>query len=102
MSQQPAYRAYTVVKRDGQKDFWLPIGAAFQHGSGDGMTVMLEALPMDGRIVLRKPKSEDERNQRREERRDTSQRDDRGDDGRMSDQGFGRASGQQRRPGNRR
>jgi len=26
---QPAFRAYTVVNREGQSDFWIPIGAAF-------------------------------------------------------------------------
>ena len=33
-TQQPAYRAYTVVKREGQDDFWLAIGAAFLHQIG--------------------------------------------------------------------
>jgi len=66
MAQQPAYRAYTVVKRgEGQDDFWLAIGAAFAHQSGDGFNVVLQALPLpngDGqcKIVLRPPKSDDE------------------------------------------
>ena len=28
---QPAMRAFTVIKREGQDDFWLAIGAAFAH-----------------------------------------------------------------------
>ena len=45
MAQQPAYRAYTVIKRgDGQDDFWLAIGAAFAHQSGDGFNIVLQAL----------------------------------------------------------
>src|SRR5262249_11475274 len=32
-NQQPAYRAFTVIKREGQDDYWLPIGAAFPHQS---------------------------------------------------------------------
>ena len=36
---QPAMRAFTVIKREGQDDFWLPIGAAFAHQSGDGFNV---------------------------------------------------------------
>jgi hypothetical protein len=53
------------VKREGQDDFWLPIGAAFPHQSGDGFNVILQALPLpdgDGtcKIVLRPPK--DDRN----------------------------------------
>jgi hypothetical protein len=65
MAQQPSYRAYTVVKRgEGQDDFWLAIGAAFPHQSGDGFNVVLQALPIpngDGqcKIVLRPPRSDD-------------------------------------------
>ncbi len=64
-AQQPNYRAYTVVKRgEGQDDFWLAIGAAFAHQSGDGFNVVLQALPIpngDGqcKIVLRPPKADD-------------------------------------------
>jgi hypothetical protein len=57
-NQQPAYRAYTVVKREGQDDFWLTIGAAFRHQDGDGYNVVLQALPIDGKIVLRLPKDD--------------------------------------------
>jgi len=56
MSTQPAYTAFTVVKREGQDDFWVAIGAAFQHQDGDGYNVVLQALPIDGRVVLRLPK----------------------------------------------
>jgi len=65
MAQQPAYRAYTIVKRgEGQDDFWLAIGAAFPHQSGDGFNVILQALPIPGpdgqcKIVLRPPKDDD-------------------------------------------
>lgn len=55
---QPSYRAYTVIKREDQDDFWLPIGAAFMHQDGDGFNIVLQALPIDGRIVLRLPKAE--------------------------------------------
>ena len=44
-SQQPTYQAYTVVKREGQDDFWLNIGAAFMHQDGEGFNIMLQALP---------------------------------------------------------
>jgi hypothetical protein len=63
-NQQPSHRAYTVIKREGQDDFWLAIGAAFPHQSGDGFNVVLQALPIpngDGqcKIVLRPPKGDD-------------------------------------------
>lgn len=57
-TQQPNYRAYTVIKREGQDDFWLAIGAAFMHQDGDGYNVILQALPIDGKIVLRLPKDD--------------------------------------------
>lgn len=58
-TQQPNYRAYTVIKREGADDFWLPIGAAFMHQDGDGYNIVLQALPIDGKIVLRAPKGEE-------------------------------------------
>ena len=62
---QPAMRAFTVIKREGQDDFWLAIGAAFAHQNGEGFNVILQALPIpdgDGvcKIVLRPPKDQDE------------------------------------------
>ncbi|MCC6946999.1 MAG: hypothetical protein IT539_04450 [Bradyrhizobiaceae bacterium] len=74
---QPAFRAYSVVKREGQDDYWLPIGAAFPHQDGTGYNVILQALPISNgeghcKIVLRPPKSEDEaasRNERKPQRR---------------------------------
>ena len=57
-AQQPSFRAYTIIKRDGQDDFWLAIGAAFMHQDGDGYNVVLQALPIDGKIVLRLPKDD--------------------------------------------
>lgn len=55
----PSYRAYTVQRREGQEDFWLAIGAAFAHADGGGFNIVLQALPLDGRIVLRVPKEEE-------------------------------------------
>ena len=69
-SAQPSYRAYTVIKREGQDDFWLPIGAAFPHQDGDGYNIVLQALPIDGRVVLRVPKDDDA--QRPDQRADNS------------------------------
>jgi hypothetical protein len=68
-NQQPAYRAFTVVKREGADDWWIPIGAAFPHQSGDGYNVVLQALPIpsgDGqcKIVLRPPKDDKENDDR--------------------------------------
>ena len=56
---QPTHRAYSVIKREGQDDFWLNIGLAFPHKDGKGLNVVLQAFPLDGKIVLREP-SDDE------------------------------------------
>jgi hypothetical protein len=67
---RPEFRAFTVIKKEGHDDFWLPIGAAFAHQSGEGFNVILQALPIpdgDGqcKIVLRPPKDDDTRSQDR-------------------------------------
>ena len=59
-NQKPSYTAYTVHKREDQDDFWVAIGAAFMHQDGDGFNVILTALPIDGKIVLRLPKTQGE------------------------------------------
>lgn len=56
---KPAYRAYTVIKRDGKEDFWLNLGVCFPHEDGDGYNLLLQALPLDGKIVLRTYKEEE-------------------------------------------
>jgi len=50
---KPAYRAYTVIKREGKDDYWLNLGVAFAHEDGDGFNLLLQAQPLDGKIVLR-------------------------------------------------
>ncbi|HEX4409031.1 MAG TPA: hypothetical protein VH206_09675 [Xanthobacteraceae bacterium] len=59
MSSKPTYIAYTVKDRgEGKKPFWVRIGAAWPFENGSGFTVHLEALPLDGRVVLSEPKPE--------------------------------------------
>ncbi|QND61952.1 hypothetical protein BPNPMPFG_006885 (plasmid) [Mesorhizobium sp. AR07] len=62
-SKSPMYLAYTVrdAKEEGQKGFWTRIGAFFAHEDGEGGTLLLEALPLDGRVVLRAPKVEEDK-----------------------------------------
>jgi hypothetical protein len=57
-NRQPNYTAYTVTKREGQDDFWIAIGGAWMHEDGDGYNVVLQALPINGKIVLRLPKAQ--------------------------------------------
>lgn len=51
--QQPMYRAYTIVEREKDVPFWLNIGVAFVHKDAKGLNVILQALPLDGKLVLR-------------------------------------------------
>jgi hypothetical protein len=57
---QPTHRAYSVIHREGQDDFWLNIGLAFPHKDGGGFNIMLQAFPLDGKIVCRAITAEDE------------------------------------------
>jgi hypothetical protein len=60
-NQQPSFTAYAVTKRgEGQDDWWTPIGAAFSHGDQLGYNIVLQSIPLDGRIVLRPPKERGE------------------------------------------
>ncbi len=56
----PAYRAYTVIKREGKDDYWLNLGVAFGHEDGEGFNLLLQALPTDGKLVLRRYKEDPE------------------------------------------
>ncbi|WP_461428162.1 hypothetical protein [Gymnodinialimonas sp.] len=52
--------AYTVKPiDDGRKAIWSKIGAAWSHKDGQGYEVRMDALPVDGRIVLRTVKDSD-------------------------------------------
>jgi len=55
--QQPTHRLYTV-KGEGQKSRWIEIGAAWPNQDGGGFSLKLDAIPIDGRIVMRAPKTE--------------------------------------------
>jgi hypothetical protein len=43
-----------------KKSFWLKMGSAFDSKDGNSITVELQGLPVDGRLVLRRPKPRDE------------------------------------------
>ena len=58
---KPEFNAYTVIKRGEDKDdFWLKIGSAFAHSDGDGFNLLLQATPLDGKVVLRRYKEDAE------------------------------------------
>lgn len=63
-SRRPEYTAYCVreYRKAGgdKKSDWSRVGIAWAHKDGDGFDVILDAIPLAGRIAIRKnkPKSE--------------------------------------------
>jgi len=58
-TQKPTLIAYAVKDRGkGRKSIWTKIGAAWPHEKGKGFSIELEALPLDGRLVLVEPQQE--------------------------------------------
>lgn len=57
---QPTHRAYSVIRREGQDDFWLNLGLVFPHKDGGGFNIMLQAFPLDGKIVCREISDDEE------------------------------------------
>ena len=56
----PSYIAYKV--RDaGEESYWDRVGAAFAHKKGGGYDVILDSLPLSGRITLRVPSEKPEK-----------------------------------------
>lgn len=56
-SKPPRYVAWHVAGRD-QKAFWTRVGAAWDHKDGEGLTLQLDLVPINGRIVLRAPQAD--------------------------------------------
>jgi hypothetical protein len=56
----PTHRAYSVVRREGQDDYWLNVGLVFPHKDSGGFNVILQVLPLDGKIVCREIKEDDD------------------------------------------
>jgi hypothetical protein len=55
----PSHRVYAVIKEN-RRTFWHPIGAVWPHSDGDGFSLKLDYLPLNGaELVIRKPKPKD-------------------------------------------
>lgn len=53
-NKQPALVAYSVEDaRKGRKAYWTKIGRLFAHDDSKGFDLVLNALPINGRIVIR-------------------------------------------------
>ena len=61
MNEKKNLRVYTIVDRgDGKKDLWLRIGPAFVNRD-QSLNVMLNALPIDGKLHIREEQDAPER-----------------------------------------
>lgn len=57
---KPTHFVYTVRDGgEGNNDYWTKIGVAFAHKDEKGFSLILEALPVDGRLTVRKPDPRD-------------------------------------------
>jgi hypothetical protein len=58
---QPQLYAYAVEDAPrGQKSYWTRIGRMFNHKDGKGYDLVLNALPINGRIVIRQEEPKEE------------------------------------------
>ena len=56
MAGKPTYIAYTVRNYEhagAQKGDWTRIGAAWTHQDGKGFDIVLESIPLSGKVTLR-------------------------------------------------
>lgn len=55
-TKRPSHLAYQINEgRDGQV-FFNRVGAAFEHQDGQGFNLVLDSVPVDGKVTLRTPK----------------------------------------------
>jgi hypothetical protein len=52
-SKSPSHIVYLVIDQPGQKAIFTRIGAAWPHKDGNGSSIQLDAVPLDGRLTLR-------------------------------------------------
>ncbi len=50
---QPTHRAYSVIRREGQDDFWLNVGLAFPHKDGRGSQEISDVYERAQELILR-------------------------------------------------
>jgi hypothetical protein len=61
VANDPVLIAYGATRTQSGRRFWRAIGRAYPHDEGQGLTLVLDACPLDGRVVLLEPDEADER-----------------------------------------
>jgi len=66
---KPIKEVFTVIDRTNERDealskppLWIRLGSAFENRDGS-WTVLLNALPLDGRLVIREPRPREARDE---------------------------------------
>ena len=49
----PSHIAYQVNEGEDGKAYFNRVGSAFEHKDGQGYNVLLDSVPVDGRVTLR-------------------------------------------------
>lgn len=57
-TKKPSHHAFQVREGANRQSYWTRIGAAWEIK--DGLSIQLDCVPLDGRIVLQLPKREDD------------------------------------------
>lgn len=55
----PDFHAYNIKNYGDNQSSWTRIGAAWNNQDGEGINIVLDSVPVDGRFTLRKPKEEE-------------------------------------------
>lgn len=61
MANDPVLFAYGAATSKSGRKFWQRVGQAFPHDEGSGLTLILDVVPFDGKIVLLEPDEVDDR-----------------------------------------
>lgn len=61
-TKRPSHEAF-LVEGEGDKAHWTKIGALWAHDDGDGFNLQLIAMPINGRLVIRKQKAKSGKDQ---------------------------------------
>ena len=62
-SKRPTHTAYTVREgKEGGKGYWMETGAAWTNRDGS-LSVTLDALPVNGRLLIRERRESDQAGQ---------------------------------------
>lgn len=59
---KPTHEAFVAVSTgpNPTDTIWLKCGASWEHADGQGHNIVLHAIPVSGKLVLRKPKAKDD------------------------------------------